>query len=171
MKIFKVIIFLIIFMNIAYGNDNIAMIEVQKMFETRVKPNGEMIFTEVPRGLIVSIDEDVFFKTGREKIRLDGTCILNEIADILNETGKVCVIEGHTENVKPEISCYKSNWELSLARANNITIYLMRCAKVNPEKLFSIGYGEFMPFKSNVSDKAAMNNRIDFVILDYRTKR
>lgn len=154
MRYIKVIIFLFLFISPCFGSD-----EVQKLFEAGV--STPMKFTKVPRGLIVSFNEEIFFNDGVEKIRENSTCVLNQIADILNKTGKVCVVEGHTENVRPEISCYKSNWELSLARANNITLYLMRCANVDPEKLFSIGYGEFMPLDERV------NSRIDFVILDY----
>ncbi len=148
-----------------------SMSDVEKLFKERVKPDGQMFFTHVPRGLIVSIDENVFFKPGHEKLRCSGLPVLDEISGILHEVGKSCVIEGHTENADPSISSYKDNWELSLARANNITMYLMRCTKISPEKLFPIGYGEFMPFIDNVSNKARMNNRIDFVILYYEASR
>lgn len=147
------------------------MSDVERLFKERVKTDGKIIFTHVPRGLIVSIDENVFFKPGHEKIRCSGLPVLDEISLILHEVGKSCVIEGHTENANPDISSYKNNWELSLARANNITMYLMRCTKISPEKLFPIGYGDFMPFIDNVSNTPGMDNRIDFVILYYEASR
>ncbi|MBQ8169000.1 OmpA family protein [bacterium] len=130
-----------------------------------------MVFTHVPRGLIVSIDEAVFFEPNQEKLKLESLYVLNEIGFVLNKLENNFVIEGHTESIDPINSIYNANWELSLARANNITKYLMRCAKVSPEKLFTVGFGEFMPFVGNVSEQNGIDNRIDFVILDYEASR
>jgi len=145
--------------------------DAENLFKEHVKLDGQIIFTHVPRGLIVSIDETVFFNENQEKIKQDGIVILNQIGKVLNLLDNDFVIEGHTEATNPELSIYNSNWELSLARANNITKYLMRCVKVSPEKLFTVGFGEFMPFADNVSQDAQLNNRIDFVILDYEASR
>lgn len=178
MKFLKIIIALLLICNIAsaetadiYVAYNTSMTEVENLFKQNVKPDGQMIFTYVPRGLIISIDENVFFNENNEKIRQSGAGVLNDIGNILNEIGAVCVIEGHTERVNPEKTSFKTNWELSLARANNIARYLMRCLKVKPEKIVSMGFGEFMPFIDNVSESADLNNRIDFVILHYDANR
>lgn len=178
MKFLKIIIVLLLLHNTAVAQTadiyiayNTSMEDIEMLFRENVKPDGEMIFTYVPRGLIISIEEDVFFSENNEKIRQSGALILNDIGDILNQTSSVCVVEGHTESVNPELTSFKSNWELSLARANNIARYLMRCLKVNPNNLVSMGFGEFMPFIDNVSEKAELNNRIDFVILHYDENR
>ena len=128
----------------------------------------DMIFTYVPRGLVVSFDEDLFFNINQDKISLSGVCVLEKISKVLKNIDNLCVIEGHTNNLNPQNSIYSENWELSLARANNIAIYLMRCDNINPEKLFSIGFGAYMPFHDNVSYTGDLDNRIDFVFLEYR---
>ncbi len=147
------------------------MKKIEMLFKSSVKPNGAMYFTYVPRGLIVSIDENVFFNKAQEKIKKEGLCILDEIGSVLAMTDKSCVVEGHTESADPNISSYKENWELSLARAHSITMYLMRYLKISPERLYCIGYGEFMPYVDSVANDAKLNNRIDFVIIDYRAER
>ena len=130
---------------------------------------GEVaIYTYVPRGLVVSLDENLFFDGSSEKISRHGLSILNSIADVINSVDNTCVVEGHTRDLnKLKSDIYKYDWELSLARANNIALYFMRCKKVNPKKLFPIGYGAFMPFHDNVSYTGDLNCRIDFVFLDY----
>jgi len=143
----------------------------ENLFKTHVELYDSIIFTHVPRGLIVSIDEAVFFESGREKIKLSALPVLDKIGVVLNALENDFVIEGHTKNVDLECFDYYANWELSLARANNITKYLIRYAKVPPHKLFTVGFGEFMPFYTNVSNKANMDERIDFVILDYEASR
>lgn len=147
------------------------MKKIEELFKTTVKPQGTMLFAYVPRGLIISIDEDVFFNEAQDKLKKEGLCTLNEIGAVLAQTDKSCVIEGHTESVDPENSSFNENWELSLARAHSITMYLMRYTKISPERLYCIGYGEFMPYVDNVSKDAEMNNRIDFVIIDYEAER
>ncbi len=164
----------VIFLNtpMAYAvYDMSEMQKIEELFRATVKPDGAMYFTYVPRGLIVSIDENVFFNNAQEKIKRDGLCVLNSIGTVLAQTDKSCVIEGHTENANPDLSSYKANWELSLARAHSITMYLMRYLKISPERLYCIGYGEFMPYVDSVSKNAKMNNRIDFVIIDYKAER
>ena len=54
--------------------------------------------------------------------------------------------EGHTDDDPvPENSKFKSNWDLSTARALNIVQYISNKSKI-PEKQFSaMGYGEFRP--------------------------
>ncbi len=177
MNFFKTIMLFILFLGttvfanepqniyIAYEETN--LMNVENLFKERVKPAGQMLFTYVPRGLIISIEENVFFKDNHEKISCNSLETLNEIGKIINLSGANWVIEGHTEHTNN--MRFKTDWELSLARANNIVLYLMRCSKVSPEKIMPIGYGEFMPFLDR--SKSNMNKRIDFVILDYEAKR
>ena len=81
-----------------------------------------------------------------------------------------CVIEDHLQ--KNICNNGLENWELSMMRSANIVDYLLKCGKVPQEQLFDIGYGEFMPFKDNVNpDINGLNNRLDFIIIDYSAKR
>ena len=179
MNAFKIIVFICMVAGVFCLNspkcfavyDISEMKAIEELFKNTVKPNGAMYFTYVPRGLIVSIDENVFFNKAQEKLKRDGLCVLDSIGAVLAQTDKSCVIEGHTESADPESSSFKANWELSLARAHSITMYLMRYLKISPERLYCIGYGEFMPYVDSVSKDAEMNNRIDFVIIDYRAER
>ncbi len=171
---FNSIIFcFLIFVDCVHASD-IYVSECTRQAESLFRQNvhiDKMIFTHVPRGLIVSIDEKIFFDCGEEKLKLDGLPYLRQIADVFKQLDNNFVIEGHTKSINAPDGGYSSNWELSLARANNITKYLMRCAKVHPKKLFTVGFGEFMPFSKNVSQNDDLDNRIDFVILDYKASR
>lgn len=176
MRLFKIVAIIVLLSNLAFAetaniyiafNSNIH--EVEDLFREKVKPDGQMVFTYVPRGLIVSIDEKVFFNDNNEKIRSDGTCVLDEIGEVLKQIDTLCVIEGHTRSIEPEKSRFNTNWELSLARANNLARYLMRCLKIKPNKIVSMGFGEFVPFAND--ELSTLDNRIDFVILHYDERR
>lgn len=132
---------------------------------------SSIIYTKVPRGLIVSVDESVFFSDENDILKIKGTAILDGIAKVLDKLDNECTVEGHTESHNFQHSLYKSNWELSTARANSVVDYLVMSGGVSSSRLFALGYGELMPFKGNVSSKEGFNNRIDFVIFDYEVNR
>ena len=132
--------------------------------------NG-VIYTKVPRGLIVSIDEGVFFNLHEVRIKESSLYILDTIAILLRKLPNYCVIENHTEEVG-ECEDYAENWELSIARAQNIAEYMSIAGNLPQEKVFSIGFGEFMPFKDNVSSNTkGFDSRVDFVLIEYDVKR
>ncbi len=131
-------------------------------------PDSGIIYTIVPRGLIISIDENLFFNKDEVKIKESSLYILDIISCLLNQLSNYCVIENHTEERGQDNT---RNWEISIARASNIAEYMIKYRKLPTEKVFSLGFGEIMPFKDNVAPRNGINNRIDFVILEYEVKR
>ncbi len=75
-------------------------------------------------------------------------------------------IEGHTDDQPIKYSAWKSNWELSSARALSVLHFLAEKGGVNPARLAAIGYGEYRPIVPNV-DKVGRqkNRRVEIVIL------
>lgn len=172
-------IFLLLLMVILTpGYSDVRIIKTEKTYtenaqfiEEYLKKNAGysniMRFTKVPRGLIVSVDERYLFNRGSTKIKLSGTQILDDFLVILQRTKTRCVIEGHTENNNFDGKPYEYDWELSLLRAGNITKYFIKYGGIAPNRLFTLGFGEYMPSVDNVDKKLHINNRIDFVFLDY----
>ena len=75
-------------------------------------------------------------------------------------------IEGHTDNVPIRTSQFRSNWELSTARATGIIQALITQHNFSPEQLSAAGYAEFHPIASNATeDGRKLNRRIDIVVL------
>ncbi len=128
----------------------------------------DIFFTKVPRGLIVSINEKIFFNQSEIKIKESSLPVLDTIIELLEKLNNYCVIENHTE----EDSFDNKNLELSLQRAENIAEYMITYGKIPASRIFALGYGQYMPFRDNVSaNKDGLNNRVDFVILEYEAKR
>ncbi len=141
---------------------------LEQIFKAYLPLNkNDITFTKVPRGLIVSINEEYFFNSAEVRIKESSLCVLDTIIMLLQKLPNYCVVENHTE----ENSFYDKNWELSIARSANIVEYMITCGKLPASQLFSLGYGQYMPFRDNVAPKNGMNNRIDFVILEYEARR
>jgi chemotaxis protein MotB len=80
-------------------------------------------------------------------------------------------IEGHTDNEPIRYSGWKSNWELSTARALSVLHYLIDKKGISPLRVSAIGYGEYRPVASNVDKEGRrLNRRVEIVILPKATK-
>ena len=125
------------------------------------------------KGLVITVVGDLVFDSGKAKIRPEAHSVLNKIAAFLkNETPQFNVgIEGHTDNIPIARSGWKSNWELSSARALSVLHYLTNNEGISPERLSAIGYGEYHPVASNdTREGRQLNRRVEIVILPQITK-
>jgi chemotaxis protein MotB len=88
------------------------------------------------------------------------------IAVILKEAADFHIgIEGHTDNQPIKYSSWKSNWELSTARATSVLHYL-ESQGVKPYRMAAIGYGEYRPVDSNETEPGRRKNRrVEIIIL------
>jgi chemotaxis protein MotB len=118
------------------------------------------------RGLVVSLKEAGFFDSGDATVKQESLQLLSIVCRSLAGYSNPVRIEGNTDNV-PIISVkYKSNWELSTARATNIVHYLIDNYKFLPAKISAVGYGEFRPMADNGTDAGRVRNRrVDIVLL------
>ena len=76
------------------------------------------------------------------------------------------MIPGVVRKVKPEFyDKYRSNWEISTARATEVVRYLINKKGINPERLIAVGYGEYHPIASNATAEGRQQNRrVEFYI-------
>lgn len=125
------------------------------------------------KGLVITVVGDVLFDSGKAKIRIKGYPILDKVAAILKEdVPHLNVgIEGHTDNEPIQYSGWKSNWELSSARALSVLHYLVDKQGIIPERISAIGYGEYQPVATNdTKEGRQLNRRVEIVILPQVTK-
>ena len=141
--------------------------EIESIFKNNLNLGNSVVYTKVPRGLIVSIDSLIFFDDGDDKLLNSAKPALKTIARILKELENECVIEANTNSDSYENSEYASNWELSTVRAGKIAEYLINEEKIPSEKIRAVGFGELMPFYNHIEHSPDLDRRIDFVIINY----
>ncbi len=120
------------------------------------------------RGLVITFVSEVFFDSGKDIIKSDGRLSLDKVAEVLNRDvpNSQVAVEGHTDNVPIKYSGWKSNWELSSARALAVVHYLINERRVKPQRLSANGYGEYHPVASNdTPQNKQKNRRVEIVIL------
>ena len=93
--------------------------------------------------------------------------MLYSISEVLNGLDNYIRVEGHTDNVAINTDYFHSNWQLSSVRAANVVEFLINEGGVNPNRLSSIGYGEYRPVKLNDAEEGrSANRRVDILILN-----
>jgi chemotaxis protein MotB len=119
-----------------------------------------------PEGLVVSLREVGFFPSGQAELLESGNATLTRIATILGGRGFQIRVEGHTDNAPIHNPRFKSNWELSTARATAVVALLVERHGFDPSLIAAAGYSEYHPVQPNdtVQGRAA-NRRVDLVVV------
>jgi chemotaxis protein MotB len=143
-----------------------AKAELEKQLQDEI--NNKQVKVEMQdKGLVITFVSEVLFDSGKAKLRKDSFSKLDKVASVLNTTvADLNVgIEGHTDNQPIKRSGWKSNWELSTARALSVLHYLSDKSVAEP-RLAAIGYGEYKPVTSNDTKEGRQKNRrVEIVIL------
>src|SRR5215813_7249920 len=109
---------------------------------------------------------EVFFDTGQATLLPEGMAELDTVASALVDIDKkipteiawVLRVDGHTD-VRPINSpIFKSNWELSSARAISVVQYLVSRG-VPAQRLVAAGFAEFQPLDTASTEEAFKRNR------------
>lgn len=91
--------------------------------------------------------------------------ILLAVADEVRPREVRVRVEGHTDDQPIKTLRFRSNWDLSTARATSVVSVLVDQGGLDPRRLMASGYAEFQPLGSNETPEGrAMNRRVDFVL-------
>lgn len=118
------------------------------------------------RGLVISLREAAFFASGDDAIASASLSILQRIAVELKTMANPIRFEGHTDSLPIHTSRFRSNWELSAARAIAMMELLRQRFETAPERMSVAGYAENAPADTNETPEGrAHNRRVDLVVL------
>jgi chemotaxis protein MotB len=124
----------------------------------------EQVWMQEKEGLTqITLDGEVTFASGSTRLTSRGKEILTKIWEVLeNYPERTVLIEGHTDDVPiaPKWQHrFRSNWELSSARANAVLHYVKDKYGLDPQRIGAVGYGEYRPIASNDTEEGRSVNR------------
>ncbi len=115
--------------------------------------------------LEVEMNSHILFDSGQVQLVSSATPILQKIATILAGYPNPINVEGFTDDIPIKTNVFRSNWELSAARAVSV-VHLFSKNGIEPERMSAIGYGEFRPIvKNNSMANREKNRRVVIAIL------
>ncbi len=130
---------------------------------------GNITIQQVRDRLTINMVDRILFDSGQAQIKPAGLKVLKQVADVLTTVSdKHIRVEGHTDNVPIGTKLqdrFKTNWELSTARATTVVRYLIEQGDVNREYLSATGYADTRPVASNDTDEGRTSNRRIEIVL------
>jgi chemotaxis protein MotB len=106
----------------------------------------------------VSIRSDILFSSGVAQLSTDAQPVIRLLGATLQAFPNNIQVEGHTDDVPIRTAQFKSNWELSAARAASV-VHLLIESGVAPQRLSVLAFGEFRPVLPNSTPDGRNANR------------
>lgn len=154
----------------------------RKLYESaveRVREDAEKLVEqlkeEIDQGLVevewsdseitIRLRERGSFNSGEAIIKSTFISVLDRIADTLSRVTGQVVVAGHSDNVPIYTYRYRSNWDLSAARAAVVANYLQHSGKVHADRLQIRAHADTIPLvPNNTAENRALNRRVEIVI-------
>jgi chemotaxis protein MotB len=150
------------------------------IFQQEIKTRKVRV-SEDERGLVISLSSELFFEPSSADINMEeANGVLRKVGALLQDEelakqNRHFRVEGHTDNIPTNPnSPFKTNWELSTARANNILHYLVNLG-VDEKRMQVAGMADNRQIGDNTTEAGrafnnteegrAVNRRVDIIIL------
>jgi chemotaxis protein MotB len=120
------------------------------------------------------LQSEVFFDTNSATLKPEGQTELDKVAgavvglqkEIPSNIPWIMRVDGHTDKRPITGGPFKSNWDLSTARALSVVKYLISKG-VEPQRLVAAGFGEYDPIATgDTPDAYRRNRRIEFKLTE-----
>ena len=117
------------------------------------------------RSITVRVREKGSFPSGSATLNPDFIPAMSSLRGALKDIEGKIAVEGHTDSIPITSGRFKSNWDLSSARALSVTHELVKHKLVDSNRFMVVGRADSMPVKPNTSTQnRAHNRRVEIVI-------
>jgi flagellar motor protein MotB len=143
--------------------------EEKARIERRLRALAPQAAIIVDDGKVI-LQGEVLFDTGSDALTPEGGNLMadmgKKLAGLLAvEPGQMVLVGGHTDDRQIHVGRFRSNWELSTARALAVAHVLTR-AGLPPDRVVASGFGEHHPRADNVDESGrAKNRRIEVLLV------
>lgn len=120
---------------------------------------GLIIIEQDEDHIIIRFPDDAAFGSGSDWLEPQMVPIIQRVGELISEFEMYVIVGGHTDNVPMKSTRYRSNWELSSARATSVAHELTWMSDLNEEYLYVVGNGDARPLASNATPEGRISNR------------
>ena len=103
--------------------------------------------------VVVRFPAKIAFPPGVETLTTAFLVALNNLAVVIEKTDGEVIIAGHTDDRPISTAQFRSNWDLSTARANSVIHHLLELTTIEPGRLSAMGYADSRPLAPNDSEE------------------
>jgi chemotaxis protein MotB len=120
---------------------------------------------ETSKGVILRFPSQTAFESGGAELSSLSFQSLDKIIPILSKTPGEIKVGGHTDDQPISTLQFRSNWDLSAARATSVVHYMLRSGQIAKGRLTSQGYADSRPILENKTPEArAKNRRVEIAV-------
>lgn len=128
--------------------------------------DGQVTVEKEATKIIIRIQEKGSFPSGSASMDPGFEGVVDRISQVLAAKPGKIVVAGHTDNVPIRSGRFRSNWELSAARAVTVLHALLRNPGLDPNRVLVEGYADTRPLVDNDSaENRAKNRRVELVLI------
>ena len=118
--------------------------------------------------LIISLPQNLLFDSGQAEVKERGRKALFALSGTLSRIKNRLEVVGHTDPRPVTGGEFKSNWELSLARAANVAAVLETVGYTKPVKIRGHASARYydLPLTLSEESRLDMSRRVDIVVME-----
>jgi chemotaxis protein MotB len=116
--------------------------------------------------MIVRLGDKILFDPGKTELKPEGKDALKQVAVVLKDLpNRNYQVAGHTDNIPIKSKRFRSNWDLSTARAVEVVDFMM-ASGLDAKRLSAAGYADQSPVAPNDTvENKAKNRRIEITLV------
>ncbi len=161
--------------NIAGGNEAEIDEQFDEMYDNLIdlkEQNPNLSDVEITKGdgyQFISFSDSVFFNGDSYVLLDEGKTVLDAFSGVFSESAEAIAeiqVLGHTSQATPDIpNEVMTDRLLSASRSAVVVAYIQEKSIIDPERLVSLGYGQFRPIASfDTREDRALNRRVEIMI-------
>lgn len=117
--------------------------------------------------VVIRFSEEATFRSGEAAIKPEMIPIIDRVVDVLAGCTGDVLVAGYTDDRPISSGRYRSNWDLSAARAVSVVHELVLNREVPADRVVAAGRAETNPLAPNDSEEnRARNRRVEIAIRD-----
>ncbi|MGD8956189.1 MAG: flagellar motor protein MotB [Chromatiaceae bacterium] len=139
--------------------------DLQVALEVEIK-QGLVTLEQVDKKIIIRIQEKGSFGSGSARLDPGFHDVMARISKVLAAKPGTIMVAGHTDNIPISTGRFRSNWELSSARAVTVLHSLLRNPEIAEERVIVQGLSDTQPLVDNNSPQnRAKNRRVELILM------
>ncbi len=139
--------------------------EVKEFMIEEIEQNMVSVETDLAR-VIIRIHENGSFASGSAELNPEFLPIMDKITAVVNGSVGTVTVAGHTDNIPIKAGLYRSNWELSAARAVTVAQTLLNDGTVDETRMVIEGHADTVPLVDNETvENRALNRRVEIILI------
>jgi chemotaxis protein MotB len=127
---------------------------------------GVVTLEQKDRRIIIRIREKGSFASGSARLDPGFHAVMGRISGVLAAKPGEIMVVGHTDNIPISTGRFRSNWELSSARAVTVLHSLLRNPDIAEDRVVVQGLSDTQPLVANDSPQnRAQNRRVELILV------